>query len=164
MLLNVVFWLFESYIIWNVHCISNFWDDLPADQRNEVLELYKLKNTMPRTEFYDMCQKWAEKQGVEVMAKYEKFRWDLEQTMKLRDATLRARLNNTTCGDIARKFLTDLLDMERNMSLSDQMFDQMRQEMQHRMPKSAYAEAVRVWNSLNPWENFSSKKSKISIG
>lgn len=66
MLLAMLFWLFGSYVFLSVNCLPDFIKKMPTTKREEYEALYEYQPELTRTEFHDLCQEWAEKQGAKI--------------------------------------------------------------------------------------------------
>ncbi|VDM91389.1 unnamed protein product [Litomosoides sigmodontis] len=149
MLLAVLFWLFGSYVFRTINCLPDFIKEMPAAKRKEYEALYKHRPKLTRTEFYDLCEDWAERQGAKIKSQYHQYRLDEEQYIAKRDRILRDRLDGSNGSDAAKNYLRKLLDLQSNMDITLKAYETAEEEMRHSVLFDVLQEATELWNLLD---------------
>ncbi|VDO41654.1 unnamed protein product [Onchocerca flexuosa] len=147
---TMLFWLLGSFIFWNAFCLPDFVTKLSAAKKEEYKKLYEKQKDLTRTEFHDLCQNWAEKQGAKIKKEYRQYRLKEERYIEKRDQILRSRLDKINGSDVAKKYLYELLDLQKNMDITLKMYETAEEEMRNSLTISALREATKIWNSLDP--------------
>uniref|UniRef100_A0A8R1XUH1 SXP/RAL-2 family protein Ani s 5-like cation-binding domain-containing protein n=1 Tax=Onchocerca volvulus TaxID=6282 RepID=A0A8R1XUH1_ONCVO len=146
----MLFWFLGSCIFRNVFCLPEFVTKLPTEKKEEYKMLYEKQKDLTRTEFHDLCQNWAENQGAKIKKEYRQYRLSEERYIEKRDRILRKRLDKTNGSDIAKKFLYELLDLQKNMDITLKMYEAAEEEMRNSLTITVLREATKIWNSLDP--------------
>ncbi|KAK6114238.1 hypothetical protein QQG55_56920 [Brugia pahangi] len=123
---------------------------MPTEKRMEYEALYEQKPFLTRTEFYDLCQDWAQKQGATIKKKYREYRLHEERYIKQRDQVLRDRLDQVNGSNAAKNYLYELLDLQSNMSITLKVYETREEEMRHYILATVLQEATKIWNLLDP--------------
>ncbi|KAM3727968.1 Uncharacterized protein ACO02O_04585 [Dirofilaria immitis] len=140
----MLFWLLTSCIFPNVICLPDFVSTLPKVKKVEYDKLYEQQQELTRAEFYDLCQNWAENQGAKIKRDYRVYRLAEERYIEKRDQVLRDRLERTNCSDVAKNFLYELLDLQKNMDITLKMYEAAEEEMRNSISITMLREATKT--------------------
>ncbi|VBB30096.1 unnamed protein product [Acanthocheilonema viteae] len=123
---------------------------MPTEKREEYEALFKHQPELTRTQFYDLCQEWAERQGAQIKRQYRQYRLDEERYIVKRDRILRDRLDRSNGSNAAKNYLYELLDLQSNLNITLGLYNSKEEEMRHSIFIDVLQEATEIWNLLDP--------------
>uniref|UniRef100_A0A0R3RNE8 DUF148 domain-containing protein n=1 Tax=Elaeophora elaphi TaxID=1147741 RepID=A0A0R3RNE8_9BILA len=152
----MLYWLLGTGLFLIISCQPDFINELSTAKKKEFEALFEQQPELTRTEFYDLCQDWAQKQGAKIKVakllqkQYRQYRQAEERYIAKRDRILKDRLERSNGSAAAKNYLHELLDLQSNMNITLKLYEKKEEEMRHAILAEVLQEATEIWNSLDP--------------